>query len=536
LRRFVAEARALAAVDHPNVVRLFDFLPDPADPRLVMEFVPGEAMSSWLKDHGLLTPDRAAEVLAAAARGVQAAHDAGVIHRDLKPGNLLLTPDGRVKVADFGLGKRLDEADGLTRTGQLAGGTPGFMSPEQIDERFGPVGPAADVWGLGACLYAALTGRAPFPGGKSHTHYVLCEPVAPLRVKDHRIPPALEAVVLKCLEKEPSGRYLSVGEVADDLDRFRRGEPTIARPQSWAGRTWRRVRTTPRGTLFAWAVAVAAMVVGISAAIVPKSLKDDTPEKVRDRQRQQFTDRQEVTLVPKAGRPAWSEWMIERAELADSPGRDGAAYITPTDAFNVLKLFDPPGDTYRVSADLQHHSAVDATDPHTKVGLVLFHQRFTDGRVTADRFLSVTFADYDRLGLLEKGATPGVVNVESWFVFLDGNQDPPRTRHYGLTMPAHTFPTRVELPGKWRRLVAEVSPAGLRLSWGTDADAPDAELIPFAEYTAAELNEHWATHRRVERRPLPDTLQPGWQPSGGVGLLTYRSGLAFRSVTVRSSH
>jgi hypothetical protein len=534
LRRFVAEAQALAAVDHANVVRLFDFLPDPADPRLVMEFVPGRPMSAWLKEHGPLAPDRAAEVIAEAARGVQAAHDAGVVHRDLKPGNLLLSPDGRVKVVDFGLVKRVDTPAGLTRTGQLAGGTPGFMAPEQIDERFGPVGPAADVWGLGACLYSALTGHAPFPGGTSHTHRVLCEPVAPLRTKGPRIPPVLEAIVLKCLEKEPAKRYPSAGELAADLDRFRRGEPTVARPLSWGGRAWRRVRTAPRGTVLAWAVAVAAVVVGGSAAIVPKALKD-TPEKAHARHLRQFADGHEVTLVPKTGLPGWSEWAIGRAELADSPGRDGAAYITPSDEFNVLKLFDPPGDTYRVSADLQHHSAVDATDPHTKVGLVLFHQRFTDGSVTVDRMMSVTFADYDRLGLLEKGSAPGVVNVESWFVFLDGNQEPPRTRHYGLTMPAHQFPTRVELPGKWRRLVAEVSPAGLRLSWGTDADAPDAELVPFAEYTATQLNEHWATHRRIEKRPLPETLQPVWQPTGGVGLLTHRSGLAFRSVTVRST-
>ncbi len=534
--RFVAEAKAISAVDHDNVVRVFDFVPDPTDPLLVMEFVPGQPLSVMLKDGGPLPPLRAAEVIAAAARGVQAAHDAGVIHRDLKPGNLLVTPDGKVKVADFGLGKRVDAPDGVTEPGQVVGGTPGFMAPEQVDEQYGKPGKPADVWGLGACLYAAVTGKSPFPSGKAAAHRAVYEPVVPPRRQNRRVPPALEAVILACLEKDPARRYPSAAALADDLERFCRGESTVARPLPWVTRAWRQVRATPRAVAAAWLVAlIGPLAVGIAVAAIPRP-SAETPEQVHARWQKGYAAGQTVTAVPTAGLPAWKRWVLGRAEITDSPDDDGAAYLTPGGT-NVLTVFDPPGESYTASFDLKHRTVVDAADPETQVGAVLFHERFADERVSVDRYLTVSFADYDVQWWHGKPDGRQPVNVVFWYSIHDTALRASFTHSYALRAHAHQFDAGRTVSGKWRRVVAEVTPAGVRLLWAADAQATDAEPVPFASFTAAQLHDHCKTHREIAARKhtLPDALPPVWGPAGGVGVSAFRSGLAFRSVTVRPS-
>jgi hypothetical protein len=534
LGRFVAEAKAISAVDHENVVRVFDFVPDPIDPLLVMEFVPGRPLSLIIKDDGPLPPLRAAEIVAAAARGVQAAHDAGVIHRDLKPGNLLVTPDGRVKVADFGLGKRVDAPEGVTELGQSVGGTPGYMAPEQVDEQYGEPGKPADVWGLGACLYAAVTGKSPFPSGKGASHRVVYEPVVPPRRKNRCVPPALEAIILACLEKDPAKRYPSAGQLADDLERFCRGESTVARPLPWVARAWRQVRATPRAVAAAWLVALLGpLTVGIAVAAIPRP-SSESPEQVHARWQKGYAAGQTVTAVPKAGQPAWRRWLLGRAEITDSPDDDGAAYLTPGST-NVLTVFDTPGESYTASFDLKHRLVVDATDTHTEVGAVLFHERFADAGATVDRYLTVSFADYDIGAWRNKPDDRQSVDVVFRYVIRDTALRQTFTHSHSLRMNAHTLDAGRTVSGKWRRVVAEVTPAGVRLLWGADADAADPEPVPFASFTAAQLHDHCKKHRETaaDLHLLPDTLPPVWNPAGGVGVWACRSGLAFRSVTVR---
>jgi hypothetical protein len=532
--RFVSEAKAISAVDHDNVVRVFDFVPDPADPLLVMEFVPGRPLSEMLKDDGPLTPHQAAEVIAAAARGVQAAHDAGVVHRDLKPGNLLVTPDGKVKVADFGLGKRVDAPEGVTEPGQVVGGTPGFMAPEQVDGQYGEPGKPADVWGLGACLYAAATGKAPFPSGKGAAQRVVYEPVVPPRRKNRRVPPALEAIILACLEKDPARRYPSAAALADDLDRFRRGESTVARPLPWVARAWRQVRTTPRAVAAAWLVAlVGPLAVGIAFAAVPRPV-EDSPDRVHARRLRGYAAGETVTAVPKAGLPGWKRWVLGRAEITDSPDDDGAAYLTPGGT-NALTAFEVPGESYTASFDLKHRLVVDAKDTHTQVGAVLFHERFADARVAVDRYLTVSFADYDIGAWHDKPDGMQPVDVVFRYVIHDAALRQTFTHTHSLRLNAHQLNAGRKVSGRWRRVVADVSAGGLRLLWGPDADAADCEPVPFASFTAAQLHDCCKGLRETAARmhTLPDCLPPTWNPAGGVGVWAFRSGLAFRSVTVR---
>jgi serine/threonine protein kinase len=208
LARFRAEAEAVARLQHPNIVQVYEIGGHHGLPFFSLEFCAGGSLARRL-DGRPLPPGRAAELVEALARAVAAAHRAAVIHRDLKPANVLFTADGTPKVTDFGLAKRLDETR-LTATGAVMG-TPSYMAPEQARGDVTAVGPAADVYALGAILYECLTGRPPFTGDTAHaiiSQVIGREPDPPSR-RGPKVPRDLDVVCLKCLEKEPARRYAS---------------------------------------------------------------------------------------------------------------------------------------------------------------------------------------------------------------------------------------------------------------------------------------------------------------------------------------
>jgi serine/threonine protein kinase len=216
--RFQREAEAIATLSHPNVLQVHAAGFDQGLPYLVMELVDGESLEDRLK-LGPLPPEEATRILIALARGVQHAHDRGVLHRDLKPANVLMA-GSRPLLADFGLAK-LQGSETLTSTGDVLG-TPGYMAPEQVGTAV-PLGPATDVYGLGATLYALVTGHPPFTGTtivNTLSSLVREAPVAP-SVRRPEVTPELETVILRCLAKKPSDRYAS----ANALIRALHGEP-----------------------------------------------------------------------------------------------------------------------------------------------------------------------------------------------------------------------------------------------------------------------------------------------------------------------
>jgi serine/threonine protein kinase len=230
--RFRVEAEAVASLSHPHVIPIFDCGECDGVPYLAMEFAEGGSLAGWLVA-GPMAPDEAAALVETLARAVHFVHEHGLIHRDLKPANVLLTREGVPKLADFGLAKRLDQDLGLTRP-HAAVGTASYMAPEQATGDREALGPAADVYGLGAILYEALTGRPPFRGPTHELtiHQVLTEdPTPPGRLRPE-LPAELEAVCLKCLEKEPARRFASALALAEDLRRYQHGEPTSTRPLS----------------------------------------------------------------------------------------------------------------------------------------------------------------------------------------------------------------------------------------------------------------------------------------------------------------
>ena len=273
LVRFLAEAEALAALQHPNVVHVHERGQHQGLPYFVMEFCPGGSLGAKVREHPL--PARtAAELVEQLARAVAAAHARNIVHRDLKPENVLFDDNGSPKIADFGLAKRYDDSkesadrkggESLTQSGAVIG-TPSYMSPEQARGESKKVGPGADVWALGAILYRIVTGRPPFLGANPVETLRLvmdAEPIAPGELTPG-LPRDIATIALKCLTKDPVRRYSSAADLADDLRRFLDGKPIVARP---VGAIERAVKWVKRNPVITGATLAVMLALSTGAAI-----------------------------------------------------------------------------------------------------------------------------------------------------------------------------------------------------------------------------------------------------------------------------
>jgi WD40 repeat protein len=262
--RLLAEAEAIARLQHPHIVQIYEVGEQDGLPYLVLEYVGGGSLAGRLGG-APQSPREAAALVATLARAVHYAHERGVVHRDLKPSNILLSEEGAAKLSDFGLARR--ENQDLTATGEMVG-TPAYMAPEQATAGGREVGPAADVYALGVILYEMLTGRPPFRGLsplETLEQVRTQEPVPPGQLQA-RVPLDLATVCLKCLEKGPRQRYATARDLAEDLERFLAGRPTQVRPVGPLARGWRWGRRNPTLATAA-GLALAGLLTAVAVAL-----------------------------------------------------------------------------------------------------------------------------------------------------------------------------------------------------------------------------------------------------------------------------
>jgi WD40 repeat protein len=327
LQRFENESAATAQLQHANIVALYEVSAYENQPYFSMEYISGTSLAERAA-LGPLPGPRAATYLEATARAVDYAHSRGIIHRDLKPGNILLDENDQPKVTDFGLAKLIATDSGQTRTGAVLG-TPSYMPPEQAAGRR-DLGPAVDIYSLGAILYELLTGKPPFAGATPLATINLVaeqEPLSP-RLLNPAVDVDLETICLKCLEKDPYRRYPSAGALADDLRRFLDGEPITARRLGPAGRAIKWCRRNP-----AWAtvsvVAVLALAGFIGFVIRTAREEGDLLAKAVEAQKKADNRADAMRALLYAAEMRRAERAIERADRAQ--------------AENLLKRWVPRG-------------------------------------------------------------------------------------------------------------------------------------------------------------------------------------------------
>jgi len=311
VQRFRAEADVVATLDHPNIVPIYDIGRHVGQIYFSMKLIDGGSLADTVtvRRAALASNDdirRSAELVARVAHAIYHAHQRGVLHRDLKPSNILLDADGCPHIADFGLAKRTGTQTDLTQTGAILG-TPEYLAPEQASGNKQAATTAVDIYGLGAILYALLTGRPPLRGPTPLDTLALVkerDPDPPSRYCP-RVDRDLEAICLKCLEKEPLRRYGSALALAEDLERWRAGEPTLARP---AGRRDQAVKWARRHRALAQA-AVAALVlvtvVSLAALVLVNAARRNTQTALIAETRAKDEAKQATAAETKAKEKAW---------------------------------------------------------------------------------------------------------------------------------------------------------------------------------------------------------------------------------------
>ena len=277
VRRFQAEAKATAQLRHPNIVHIHEVGQIHGQDYFAMELVEGESLAQRLAREPV-DIETAVRLLGSVARAVDHLHGQGIVHRDLKPSNILLDEDGQPMVSDFGLAKMFSAGSEMTASGVITG-TPSYMAPEQAAGHNSEVGPAADIYSLGAILYEMLTGRPPFhcENPLDTLMEVLSREPIPLRRLSPRISRSLELICLKCLAKSPKDRYETAGALAEDLDRFARGEALLARPPSIGQKLWSWTRRQPALVLRLAVLAVFYLVANVNFIWFSEVTQVDAP-------------------------------------------------------------------------------------------------------------------------------------------------------------------------------------------------------------------------------------------------------------------
>ena len=398
-RRFLNEAEAVAHLDHPAIVPIIEVRRSRGLYFYSMRRVGGSSLDQRLKQ-GPLDQREAARLVSQIARAADEAHRHGILHRDIKPANILVDETGTPFLTDFGLARRIDgDRTDATRSGAVLG-TPSYMSPEQVEGKISDLTTATDIFGLGGVLYATLTGRAPHAGSsvaETLDRVRNTTPEAPSRI-NLLVPRDLESVCLKCLEKAPARRYGSARELADDLDRWLRGEPTLARPVSALVKCmmWTRRHPVPAALVSALVAAVVLGVAGIGWQWRETNRQRLHAERLLDYLSNRLLAQASTEVNPQGANVTVRELLDRQAsllggEFQSEPEIEASLRETIGHVYHSLGVFEPAEKQLRRSLDLVNQSegshSLASIRVATRLGRVIGDQgRFEE----AERLLSQT--------------------------------------------------------------------------------------------------------------------------------------------------
>jgi serine/threonine-protein kinase len=510
VKRFCREAQAAARLRHPHIVPVHGMGRHDGRPCFSMALITGGSLAGRM-DEVRRDLRGAVALVEKVARAVHYAHEQGVIHRDLKPANILLDERGEPLVGDFGLAKFLDGPDGLSSPGQRLG-TPAYMAPEQAAGHTWKVSPRSDVWALGVILFELLTGERPFrgPSGEAVFQQVLAAAPRPPRAVRPAVPRALEAVALRCLEREPSRRYPTAAALADDLARWLRGEAVRPHPGS-------RRRLLERAAGVGLAATAALLVLASLLAFARPPAAE--PDRAGEADERDLAEGRAVELIGDAGPPRWQRWAVGGGVVLPTDDGDGA-FSWEAFSPSALELVRDPCRGYRLSAEVRHEN----TERIGEVGLfaALSRQPVAGG---AQCFcLTLTFDDFQEADRDPDGQPCSIaVLTLRRFHEPDGESVAQEVCRKPFT------PAAVADPGTrpWRRLAIEVRPDDVRAFWKGER---------FAQVARADLDKRFQTLRRrvVDGRVVDDCpgCEPRFTPREGLGLYVARGKAAFRRVVV----
>jgi serine/threonine-protein kinase len=531
LARFRVEVEALARLDHPNVVTIYEFNEEDGKPYFTMELVEGGSLADRLGGNPL-PPRQAAQLVRALAQGVHAAHRRGIVHRDLKPGNVLLTADGTPKVTDFGLAKLVDGTGGQTESGTVLG-TPSYMAPEQALGKVKDLGTPADVYALGAILYETLTGRPPFQGGnrmETLARLLSAELVAPSRLRPG-LSPDLEAVCLKCLEKEPANRYTTAQALAEDLGRWLDGKTTLARPRRWPVKLGRSLR---RFWLHHPLISASPLLVALGILLALYGLNTGEPDRptadpdhALNEFRRDLARLEQVTVLPDTGRPKWFRWAVGQEESQVSVADDNT-FAVHAGKLGLLELLpEPVRGRYRFRMEVRHDDNSDEGD----VGLYFGHrlQRSPSGR-PHHCFYRLGFSDCGRNSLAVRSKKTGEPGSRVRLSFCHFTPIPNRPQPPSLAVGNEQWfrPARpAGRPGPWRQLAVDVTPEEVQVYWWGPTGK---KLTPLNDEPIAAVKLRACAANLQSFTPEMKGLDVAFPWRGALGLYLYRGSASFRRV------
>lgn len=521
IERFHQEIKTLGRLQpHKNIVPIYHVGRFQSELYYVMPFLPAGSLSRHM---GRIEADRrkAVALVEKIARAVHLLHtqQPKILHRDIKPGNILLGEDDEPMLADFGLVKLLGDGDALTQT-QNRPGTPPYMAPEQTGLVFSDVCEGTDIWALGVVLYELLTGKRPFPRGKEEDlarffrRIAYDTPPGPRTVRPD-MDAALEAVVLKCLEKRPEDRFGSAEELADELGRWLRAETLQTPRRSRARRLWRGVRMV--AGMAALGLLFAASAVAYRHATDPqRGLESLASEYARERR---------VALAAEKEPLVWNEWLSSKpGTLARST--DGYHQLSTEDFAALILARDLPAATFRLRAKIRHDVAASLD---CEVGMFVACRPLADDK-PAHLMYACTFNDVSDAKELERQGFVRPKTIRGNNFQLKYKAIVPAGNDFDTWEPmwvklAHFEPAG-HVGGRWRDVVLEVHADRLLAKLDDKSTAP--MFLQQAETRlAAELPEFFAKHQM----PVP-RIATMFDPRGSMGIFVTRGIASFKEIVV----